>query len=85
MSLNLKNKEAERLARELAQRTGESLTLAVIVSLKERLERQTEASGRAYRRKRMLEIVERTAAHVQDHRPSKELFDELYDKDGLPK
>ena len=37
MALNLKNEETERLARELAARTGESLTVAVTVALQERL------------------------------------------------
>lgn len=39
MALNLKNAEADRLARELAAQTGEGLTQAVIVALRERLER----------------------------------------------
>jgi len=39
MSLNIKNKEAHRLAAELAAVTGESLTTAVTGALRERLER----------------------------------------------
>lgn len=39
MALNIKNDETERLAREVAARTGESLTEAVRVALAERLER----------------------------------------------
>jgi antitoxin VapB len=39
MALNLKSEEADRLARELADRTGETLTQAVITALRERLER----------------------------------------------
>lgn len=39
MSLNIESEEADRLARELAQRTGEMLTQAVILALRERLER----------------------------------------------
>ena len=39
MSLNIKSAEAERLARELAAATGESLTGAVTVALRERLDR----------------------------------------------
>ena len=37
MALNIKNPEAHRLARRLAQETGESLTEAVTVALRERL------------------------------------------------
>lgn len=45
MALNIKNDEADRLARELAELTGETLTDAVIESLRERLERE---SGRVH-------------------------------------
>ena len=37
MSLNIKNPETHRLAREVAARTGESLTTAVTESLRQRL------------------------------------------------
>ena len=48
MSLNIKNEEAERLVRQLAAATGESVTLAITVAVRERLERVThEAQGRA--------------------------------------
>ena len=39
MALSIKSKEAYRLARELSQLTGETLTEAVTTSLRERLER----------------------------------------------
>ncbi|OGQ92225.1 MAG: antitoxin [Deltaproteobacteria bacterium RIFOXYA12_FULL_58_15] len=39
MALSIKNPEAERLAIEVAKRTGETMTRAVIVALEERLER----------------------------------------------
>ncbi|OGQ84523.1 MAG: hypothetical protein A2289_14690 [Deltaproteobacteria bacterium RIFOXYA12_FULL_58_15] len=39
MGLSIKNIEAEQLAAEVAKRTGETMTRAVIVALKERLER----------------------------------------------
>ena len=37
MALNIKNPETHRLAKALAERTGESLTKAVTVALRERL------------------------------------------------
>ncbi len=40
MTLNIRNLEAERLARELAARTGETITEAVINALRDRLERE---------------------------------------------
>ncbi|MEE9472251.1 MAG: type II toxin-antitoxin system VapB family antitoxin [Gemmatimonadota bacterium] len=39
MTLSIKNPEADRLARRLAEATGESLTDAVIRALRDRLER----------------------------------------------
>ncbi|HYU33863.1 MAG TPA: type II toxin-antitoxin system VapB family antitoxin [Thermoanaerobaculia bacterium] len=39
MALSIKNDTAERLARQVASETGESLTEAVVHSLEERLER----------------------------------------------
>jgi antitoxin VapB len=36
MALSLKDSEADRLAREVAARTGETLTTAVVVALRER-------------------------------------------------
>jgi len=83
MSLNIKNEEAHRLARELANRNGETVTMAVIIALRERLERSPHDSGRF---DRIRKIVERTAPLMNDGRTSKELFDELYDEEtGLPK
>ncbi|MCY7300006.1 MAG: type II toxin-antitoxin system VapB family antitoxin [Ilumatobacteraceae bacterium] len=40
MAFSIKNEEADELLRELCERTGESLTTAIIVSLRERLERE---------------------------------------------
>jgi antitoxin VapB len=40
MALSIKNPEADRLARELAAATGETLTEAVLNALRERLTRQ---------------------------------------------
>ncbi|EQD77539.1 transcription factor, partial [mine drainage metagenome] len=39
MPLSIKDRETDRLARELANATGESLTTAVATALSERLER----------------------------------------------
>jgi antitoxin VapB len=39
MALSIKTEEADRLARDLARLTGETMTQAVTVALRERLER----------------------------------------------
>ena len=44
MALNIKDPEADRLARQLAARTGETITQAVVTALKERLKRETAKS-----------------------------------------
>ena len=43
MSLNIKNEETCRLAGELARLTGETMTGAITVALRERLEREKRA------------------------------------------
>jgi antitoxin VapB len=46
LSLNVKNEERHRLARELAALTGESMAAAVTKAMRERLERvRREGSG----------------------------------------
>jgi antitoxin VapB len=42
MALSIKTEEADRLARTLARLTGETMTQAVTVALRERLERERE-------------------------------------------
>ena len=60
MALNIKSDEADRLARALADATGESLTAAVIAALRERLERVRARPGRA-RDLELDEIFERAS------------------------
>ena len=45
MSLNIKNEETCRLAGELAHLTGETMTGAITVALRERLEREGRQRG----------------------------------------
>jgi antitoxin VapB len=86
MAMNIKNPEAERLAREVAQLNGETITTAIAVALKERLERQQREVERVGRMEWLKRISAETAAIMNDGRTSKELMDELYDDEtGLPK
>ena len=85
MGLNIKDEETHQLAKELAQLTGESLSLAVKVSVKERLDRR-RANPKTGLSAWLDEISKRTAPLMNDGRTTKELFDELYDDEtGLPK
>lgn len=86
MALSIKDEETDRLARTLARQTGETVTMAVKVAVKERLERQEQRQRPTGRFERIRRIVERTAPLMNDGRTSKELMDELYDDEtGLPK
>ena len=63
MALSLKDKETDRLAREVASLTGETLTDAVRQALTERLERERLRRGRPARLSdRLLEIGAHCAA-----------------------
>ena len=84
MSLNIKNEETHRLARELARQNGETVTMAVTIALRERLERQ-KPNPKARLAKWLDDVTRETAAIMNDGRTSKELMDELYDPEtGLP-
>lgn len=86
MALNIKNEETQRLARELAQRNGETITMAITIALKERLSRQQKPHKPQGRFERIRKIVERTAPLMKGGKTSKELMDELYDEEtGLPR
>lgn len=86
MSLNIKNPETVKLARELARENGETVTTAVTVALKERLERQKVAVVQEKRMNRLRKIAERTAPLMKDLPPSTEIGDLIYDTEtGLPR
>ncbi len=81
-SLNVKDREAHRLAQAIAQQTGETMTRAGTEALRERYERLQRR-----RRKASVEelraIAKRAAVHVK--RPYVDHAALLYDKHGLPK
>jgi antitoxin VapB len=84
MALSLKDPEADRLAREVAARTGETLTAAVIVALKERLARLKGRRRRRPLREELREIGRRCASlPTLDSRSEEEILG--YDERGLPR
>ncbi len=85
MSLNIKNEETCRLASELAHLTGETMTGAITVALKERLERETRERSVEERVKELHAIGQRCAALLKDGPSAIEHGDFLYDEHGLPK
>jgi antitoxin VapB len=83
MALNIKNPEAERLARELAEATGENITQAVTAALREQLIRKTGRVRDVTLREDIRGIQERVAQlPVLDDRSPDEIVG--YDENGLP-
>jgi antitoxin VapB len=83
MALNIKHPEADRLARDLAKKTGESITEAVIKALRERLAREEGRSSLPNLKDEILTIGKRCAALPDlDNRSADEILG--YDAHGLP-
>ena len=78
MALSIKTEEADRLARELARLTGETMTEAVTKSLKERLEREREAHA-ADMPSRVKALTARMRAHYDTRPVSREEWDQASD------
>lgn len=84
MALSVKDPEADRLAREVAARTGETLTTAVVVALRERLARLRGRPRRRRLREELREIGQRCAQlPTLDDRSADEILG--YDRHGLPR
>jgi antitoxin VapB len=84
LGLNIKNEEAHRLAQELAALTGESMTAAVTVALRERLDRVRRERGVTLA-DRLLKIGRECAARLKEPFRSVDHGDLLYDERGLPR
>ena len=83
MSLNIKHPEADRLARELARRRGESITDAVLTAIREQLKRERERVRTPALAEQLLEIGHRfSRLPKQDERSEDEILG--YDERGLP-
>ena len=84
MALSIKDPEADRLARAVAARTGETLTQAVINALRDRLAREeksdVDVDGRVAD---AMEIGRHYASQpLRDERAAEEIIG--YDERGLP-
>lgn len=83
MALNIKDPTADRLVRELAATTGESITTAVTTAVRERLERVRGAAPAEVRLEELTRIAQRAATRrVLDDRTDDEILG--YDENGLP-
>ena len=84
MALNIRNPEAERLATELARRTGDTKTEAVIKALRDRLARVRRERAKRSLADDLAEIVlQFDSLPILDARSADEIL--AYDEHGLPR
>jgi antitoxin VapB len=84
MSLNIKNEQTHRLARELASITGESMTVAVSEAIRERLER-VRRDSKEDMVERIMKIAKECGPLWQEPYRSIDHGELLYDEKGMPK
>ena len=88
MSLNIKNEEADQLARQLADMTGKSVTAAVTEALRDQVERERRKRRRKNLAADLMAIATDCAARLHEARlkgnwmEAEDLYD---DETGLPK
>jgi antitoxin VapB len=83
MALSIKDPEVDALARELASRTGKSITESLRMALRDRLEQERAKVRGDDLVEALMEIGRRCAAlPLLDDRPPDEI---LYDERGLPR
>jgi len=84
MPISIKSIETERLAREVAAKTGESLTGAIQKALEERLERLKQQRKSQILKSQLDDILRRVdQLPVLDSRTPDEILG--YDEHGLPR
>ncbi|NRP74888.1 Antitoxin VapB [Ensifer psoraleae] len=83
MALSIKDLETERLAKALAEKTGETITMATRRALEERLRRLANAGNRDVLLEELAASRRRWAKlPVLDNRSADEILG--YDENGLP-
>src|SRR5205085_6740578 len=84
VGLNIKSEETHQLVRELAERTGETMTAAVTAAVRERLERVRRKQGESLA-DRLMAIGRDCAPRLKEPFRSADHADLLYDERGLPR
>lgn len=84
MSLNIKDERAHRLARELADLTGESMTEAVTIAVSERLQRLRHGKEGSLA-DRLLAIGRDASKHIKEEYRHVDHAELLYDARGMPR
>jgi antitoxin VapB len=84
MALSIRNNTTEKLARTVAQHTGESLTEAIEQALRERLERLKRQKSAASLPEKLQDILDRVdRLPTLDRRTPDKILG--YDKNGVPR
>lgn len=85
VQLNIKDPETVRLARELADQTGRSVTETIRIALQRaRDDREADIQARIARMNAAVDELRKHLPPEWKGRTSKEIMDDLYDEDGLP-
>ncbi len=83
MTLHIKDPEAHKLARKIAEQTGETMTRAVTEALRERLSRLNNSRKSKITAEDLLAIGRRCAATLKGNPVDHAAL--LYDENGLPR
>jgi antitoxin VapB len=84
MALHIRDPEADRLARELAARTGRPITRVVVEALRDKLQREQAKATFPRLKDQLMAISRRTAAlPCRTGRTADEILG--YDERGLPR
>jgi antitoxin VapB len=85
-ALNIKNEEAYRLVKELADLEGKSMTTVVIEAVQEKLVRERKPQINEERMNYWLEYGKKVREAADPEWLAKDPFEDLYDEEtGLPK
>jgi antitoxin VapB len=84
MALNIKNEETQKLAKELAELTGETMTAAITKALRDRLDRLRSDQGNSLA-ELLMKIGKDCAAHLREPFRSVDHGELLYNEKGLPR
>ena len=84
MGLNVKDEQTCRRARDLAELTGETMTGAIAIALRERLAREKRGRNLDARTEELLVNGRRCAESLAPGPSATEHGNELYDDRGLP-
>lgn len=85
MAINIKNAQTETLVKELAELTGQSITMVITLAVRDRLERERNKRKGSSRIDKLRGIARRCAGGMLIPTRSEDVADLLYDSNGLPK